>query len=55
MALNSIIVNTEINQHQVTKPYSLYMINILINIRGGGGGNFRNIELNEELLSANLQ
>lgn len=30
------------------------MINILINIRGGGG-NFLNIELNEELLSANLQ
>lgn len=53
MALNSIIVNTEINQHQVTKPYSLYMINILINIRGGG--NFLNIELNEELLSANPQ
>lgn len=53
MAFNSIIVNTEINQHQVAKPYSLYMINILINIRGGG--NSLNIEFNEELLSANLQ
>lgn len=30
------------------------MIKILINIRGGGG-NFLNIEFNEELLSANLQ
>lgn len=29
------------------------MIKILINIRGGG--NFLNIEFNEELLSANLQ
>lgn len=49
MALNSITVNREINQHQITKPYSLYMINILINIRGGGGVNFIDVEINEEL------